>query len=270
MIENLYFLNEDCIKITAASVGISKERWVSIKNSEVALNNHIEIMSKYKFDHLPIDNGQNTTEYFKTKIPNDYSKIERFEIKFDDLIPVNMPIETVIEKFSRDRTFFFLSYNNNISGLITIGNLNCKQVQVFLFSKVCEVERELAYFLNHQLSNNEILEWLNVKKSSKFDSIIKSYEDLVSLDLENQLTEHFFLVDFFIIITDKKLYELLKFTKKEWKELSSINELRNCIAHPTRSLIDEKNTIDKFKERLIKMNNLLFKLNNFKRNCIPR
>jgi len=74
------------------------------------------------------------------------------------------------------------------------------------------------------------------------------------------VTEYFFLVDFFNIITDFALYEKFKLTKNKWANFSSINELRNRIAHPTRSLIDNENTIEKLKERLRKMNNLLFKL----------
>lgn len=268
MIEDFFFLDEGQVKITAASVGISKKRWTAIKENDMETNNYQELMSKNKFDHLPIiDNNHKVTKYFKSDAPNDYSKINLHEIEFDDLIPLETPIQEVIEKFSIDRTFYFLTFQNSVSGLITIGNLNCRQVQVYFFSKICELERELGYFLNDNLTGELIMKWVEDKinhneEKCKYRSIIEEYKKLVALDLENKITEHFFFVDFFNIITDFKLYEKFKLSKKQWTSLSSINELRKRIAHPTRSLIDNENTIEKLKDRQKKINNLLFKLRN--------
>ncbi|BAX81664.1 hypothetical protein [Labilibaculum antarcticum] len=267
MIEDIYFLDDGQVKITAASVGISKLRWTSVKELEISTEKHIDIMSNNRFDHLPIEslNGS-ITEFFKTEEPNNYKNIIRHKIKYNDLIPLDTNIKDVIEKFANDnRTFYFLCYHKNISGLITLGNLNCKQVQVYIFSLICELERELGDFINSCLSNQEINDWLISKvdkdyPGSKYALILKNFNDLTKLDLENQLTEHFFLVDFFKIIKDKELYEKLAFSKKEWQDLSSINELRKRIAHPTRSLLDKDNDIFKLLERLNKIEDLTYRI----------
>jgi hypothetical protein len=167
--------------------------------------------------------------------------------------------------------FSSYAFKKNISGLITLGNLNCKQVQIYIFSLICELERELGDFLNSYLTNQEIKEWVENKADidnpdDKYSLILKNYKNLTELDLENQLTEHFFLVDFFSIISDKKIFEKLGYTKSEWNDLSSINELRKRIAHPTRSLLDKDNNINKLQKRINKIDDLTFRLTTLKRN----
>ncbi len=158
MIEDLYFLDEGKVNITSASVGISKLRWKCILEEEDNGQNHIKIMKEGRYDHLPIipKNGL-ISEYYKTKIPDNFENIDRHKISYQDVLPLDTKIEIVIEKFYKEkRTFYFLNYNKNISGLITLGNLNCKQVQVYIFSLICELENELALFLNHHLSHSDI------------------------------------------------------------------------------------------------------------------
>lgn len=273
MIEDIFFQDEGQVKITAASVGISRLRWTSVGENEINSNRHLELMKNHRFDHLPIVPEVGTvTEFFKTSEPNKFDKIERHKINYDDVIPLDTNIRDVIDKFANQRkTFYFLRYQKKISGLITLGNLNCKQVQVYIFSLICELERELGDFLNSKLTNKEIKEWITCKidtnnPQDKYKLILKNYENLTNVDLENRLTEHFFLVDFFKVITDKKLYTELSYTKPEWIELSSINELRKRIAHPTRSLIDQENNIFKLQKRLKKIEDLTFRLTTRKQN----
>jgi len=267
MIEDIYFLDEGQVRVTAATVGISKQRWTSVNEQEINDDKYIDLMINNRFDHLPIEppNGV-ITEYFKTAKPNDFTKIIRHSINYEDVIPLDTSINNVINKFaSTGRTFYFLTFHKSISGLITLGNLNCKQVQVYIFSLICELERELGDFLNSYMTNEQIEDWLNNKVKSnnsenKYYLMLTSYEELIRHDLENMLTEHFFLIDFFNIISNKKLYTKLSFSKKEWEKLNSINELRKRIAHPTRSLLDKDNNIIKLGERLNKIDDLTFRL----------
>ena len=273
MIEDIFFQDEGQVKITAASVGISRLRWTSVKESEINSNIHLELMWKNRFDHLPIEPETGTiTEFFKTVKPNKYDKIERLKINYNDVIPLDTNIRDVIDKFANQKkTFFFLRYQKSISGLITLGNLNCKQVQIYIFSLICELERELGDYLNSKLTDKEIKEWINGKidvsnPNDKYKLILENYENLTNSDLENRLTEHFFLVDFFKIITDKNIYSEFGYTKSGWEDLSSINELRKRIAHPTRSLIDNENNIFKLQKRINKIEDLTFRLTTRKQN----
>jgi hypothetical protein len=273
MIEDIYYLDEGNVRITAASVGISKQRWISVKEEEIDSNKYIELMRKNRFDHLPIEPTKGIiTEFFKTKEPNNFKNIEKLSISFDDVIPLDTNIKDVIERFATNkRTFYFLTFHKKITGLITLGNLNCKQVQIYIFSLICELERELGDFLNSYLTNEQIKNWIEtkIKKDEPYDKfklILENFKELAESDLENQLTEHLFLVDFFNIITEKGLYGMLNFSKSNWKDLSNINELRKRIAHPTRSLLDKENNISKLKERLNKIEDLIFRLVSHRKN----
>lgn len=66
MIEDLYFLDEGHLTITAASVGIGSKRWTCILESEINDLNYYQIMKSNRFDILPIVHDSSTTEYFKT------------------------------------------------------------------------------------------------------------------------------------------------------------------------------------------------------------
>ena len=273
MIEDIFFQDEGQVRITAASIGISRSRWISVKEDEIMTNKHLDLMKKNRFDQLPIESNAGTvTEYFKTSAPNNYEKITKSEIKYYDIIPLETNIRDVIDKFAnQERTFFFLRYQKNISGLITLGNLNCKQVQVYIFSLICELERELGDFLNSKLTNQQIKDWIQNKidpnnSQDKYKQILDNYNNLTKWDLENQLTEHFFLVHFFNIINDKNLFSELNYSKSEWKDLRNINDLRNRIAHPTRSLIDNENKIDKLQRLISKIEDLTFRLTSRRQN----
>lgn len=299
MIEDFFFQDEGHVKIIAASVGISKLRWTCSKTGEATEAK--KIMEDGRFDHLPIVPVKGPIkEYFQTDKPNDFENIKKHNIEYADVIPVETNIRDVIDKFANSgRTFFFLSYQRNISGLITLGNLNCKQVQVYIFSLMCELERELADFLNLNLSKDEIQDWVKGKAkedkteglkknlmdflnsktvvsdadvfqwimdknndlTNKYNQILKKQNELKDLDLENQLTEHLYLIDFFNIFQDEKLFKKLGYDQKGWKKLKGgINELRNRIAHPTKSLLDKKQTIKELQERLNRIEDLIFRL----------
>lgn len=266
MIEEYYYQDAGHVKITAASVGISKLRWTDTKTDDKATAT--KIMEAERFDHLPItsENGE-VFEYFRTETPNKFDTIKKYPITYLDIIPLDTDIREVIRKFcSLNRTYFFLTFQKRITGLITIGNLNCRQVQVYLFSLICDLERELGDFVNRHMTNDEVINYIERKKEmdtkeEKYSKILTSYKKLVSLDLENKMTEHFFFIDFFNIIFDYDLYKILGFSKKDWKDYSSINEIRIRVAHPTKSLLDKENNIDRLARRLDKIDDLLFRLN---------
>ncbi len=268
MIEELYFQDEGQVRITAATVGISKRRWTCIIESDIDSENYSQTMKSNSFDHLPIiaNNGL-VYEYFKTETPNQFDKINRHIIVFEDVIPLDTNIRDVINKFSSiERTFYFLSFQKKITGLITLGNLNSRQVQIYIFSLICDLERALGDFLNDNLTNKEVGNYIRNKKpeNKKYKKILESYENLVSLQLENKMTEHLYFIDFFNLISDMRLFNKLGFSRTKWEQQSSINEIRLRIAHPTRSLLDFENNIYKLAKRLNKIDDLLFRLTRLK------
>ena len=267
MIEEIFYLDEGHIKITAASVGISSRRWTSIDASEIVDGNYIATMKDNRFDILPIVSNQTTKEFFKTDTPNKYDNILRQAITHKDVLPLDTTIHEVIKSFVADnRTFYFLTYHSRITGLITLGNLNCRQVQVYIFGLICELERTLSEFISDNL-NSQQLENFMTEKAATNDKMKKTwehYQGLVQLDLENNLIEHFYLLDFFNIIEHFGIFSKLGYLKNQWGDLSSINELRHLVAHPTRSLLDKDNDVNRLWKRIGRIEDLTFRLNQIR------
>lgn len=265
MIEEYFYLDEGHVKITAASVGISSKRWTSIGSEKINSDNFKKLMSDNRFDILPIvSNDGITKNFFKTLEPNNYNIISKETITYKDVLPLDTSIREVIKRFViENRSFFFLTYQSRITGLITLGNLNCRQVQVYIFGLICELERKLSEFIEACLSKEEIENFVieKSKENEKFSKIWNSFQDLVLIDLENRLIEHLFLIDFFELIRKFKLTEIIGYNTKDWEELTSINELRHLVAHPTRSLLDKNNNINRLWRRIERIEDLTFRLN---------
>ena len=264
-----FYQDDGMVTITAASVGVSCQRWIGVPESEISTTNYQQIMENRRFDVLPIiPKAGETVEYFKTDVSNQYANISRHSITDNDKVPLDTNISDIIHKMvAEERMFYFLTYNNEVTGLITEANLNCRQVQVFLFSKICAIERTLARLVNYHMSNEELEELLETKASGsdKFKIILYNYRQLIKLDLENNITEHLYLIDFFNIICKKELYQQLGFRRSQWKDFDDLNVLRNLIAHPTCSLLDASNNMEVLSRRLNKIDELTTALESWKR-----
>lgn len=225
-------------------------------------------MKDNRYDVIPIIYEDGTIkEFFKADEPNNYDNISRLLISDTDKIPLDTDIREIIDKFNNEnRNYYFLTYESRITGLITIGNLNCRQVQVYIFNKVCDLERTLSEFINDNIQNSEIITYIKeqAKAKDKHKIILYNYQELINSGYDNNITEQLFLVDFFEIIKKFSLNKSLGFSNTQWTGLISINKLRNIIAHPTRSLLDSENNIKKLVSRLNAIENLTRKLKKLK------
>ena len=115
------------LKVTAAMVGISDQRWEHVMEAEASDEAGARSrMRETRFDVLPIVAADGTQEYFVTTVWNDYSTIVRKSIRDEDLIPYTTDLREVIRRFALDqRNFYFLSGPKPVVGLISIVNLNC-------------------------------------------------------------------------------------------------------------------------------------------------
>jgi hypothetical protein len=56
----------------------------------------------------------------------------------------------------------------------------------------------------------------------------------------------------------------LGYLNSDWSDLTGINELRHLVAHPTRSLLDKDNDVNRLWTRIEKIEDLTFRLNQIK------
>ncbi|NEM97187.1 hypothetical protein [Pontibacter burrus] len=269
MIEELYYHDVINPNITAATIGVSKNKWVAIRESEIDGNNYLTIMQENRFNILPIisSDGQ-AYEYFKSVSLNDYSAATREIITYKDTIALDTGIKELIFKFgSMFRSHFFLTLNGKVSGLVSLSNLNTRSAQVYIFSLVCELERTLSEFIRDNVEEEVLLQ--NLKEKAKTDnkirSLVKNYNKLLSEDFENSITENLYFKQFFEIVKEFNLHILLGYSSnEEWEELYSMNKLRNSVAHPSKSLINKDQTIEFLQSKLDQIDDLLFRLRHQK------
>ena len=151
--EEAHFLREGVVDINAAVVGISRSRWQSLQDSDATKEKAAAIMRQERFDVLPIIGGAEVKKYFRTDKWNDYSNISQESITHRDVIPFHAHVREVIKGFALEsRNFYFLHNERRIVGLISVVNLNCRQVKVYLFSLIGELEVRLGAFITEHVS----------------------------------------------------------------------------------------------------------------------
>lgn len=269
MAEDSRFLRESVVDIDAAVVGISSTRWTSIPCSEATPEHAAELMGKNRFDLLPIETEGGIKEYFQTQKWGDFSSASRRSIGYNDVIPCSTPLRNVIQAFAADsRTFYFLASDRSISGLISVVNLNCRQVKVYLFSLLCELEIQLGTLINRELTNNggnesELLEMtFGGNENPKYREIKERYESDKAKGVEVPLVEYLYLPDLFKVIHKKRLFGAFRLESAGQFDdaFNPLVELRNNVNHPNRSLISDPASCKRLWARINQIESALFDL----------
>lgn len=249
MKEISYFKDSGNPTITVALAGINKVEWIYADHIE-SQSSSISKMKDYRFDVLPIRNEDgNYTQYYKTNIWGNYdpSNIIRCEIVQDDKLYYLTNIHDAIRKFSAtNRKYFFLDNQSDIIGLITIGNLNCKHVYLYLYNLIVQVEQALGRFIYASgLTDKELyLQFKERTESKNAKEAIQRYEADDDLGLDYNFIEYLYLTDLCYIFKKYDLVDQLSITKRKFEDIiGNINAVRTVVAHPNKSLIRNDESI---------------------------
>lgn len=262
MLEDIHFQRNTVVHVDAAVVGVSKSRWKAAAphDSDECVR---KTMSSHQFDVLPIQDGKRVRAYFRTKRWNDFSKFERRDITHKDLIHFRTPVREVIKGFAaEERHFYFLGNDGEVVGLITVANLNTRQVKTYLYSLICDLELRLSDYLDRAVDDEALYPYL-FGESVKDQSVdLKGTYDAARRDgLEVRLVEYLYLWQITGAMAHFGLHKPLGYSKTKFKDaLGSINILRDTVAHPTRSTITAETPVAKLWERLDLIEEVLFKL----------
>src|SRR2546427_9464039 len=182
--EESHFLRECVVDINAAVVGVSKTEWKCVQDGDATKEKAAAIMRKQHFDVLPIGNGTEIKKYFRTHKWNDYSSIFQETVTRRDVIPFNTHVREVIKGFALEsRNFYFLQNERRIIvGLISVVNLNCRQVKVYLFNLLSELEVHLGTFITEHVAEDKLLNMTLGDKQDeqgkeKHSSVKKRYQE---------------------------------------------------------------------------------------------
>jgi CBS domain-containing protein len=262
--DSAHFLRETVVDIDAAVVGISSSRWTTIPIAEATTDEAARIMSDYRFDILPVKAADGVKEYFHTKDWDDYSTVIRERITHRDVISFATPLRDVIQGFAlKSRHFYFLGNERRIVGLISVANLNCRQVRVYLFSLLSELEIELGKLISDHCEESELLKLtFGTDPKPKYEDVKKRYNLDKANGIDIPVVEYLYLSDMISLIRKKKLFVQLGYQSagKFDDAFNSLVELRNAVAHPTRSLIVDSTSCNKLWERIDRIEEALFHL----------
>src|SRR5205085_9952217 len=80
----------------------------------------------------------------------------------------------------------------------------------------------------------------------KHEDVKARYEEDKAKGVEVAFVEYMYLSDLINITTEKKLYSILGFSRKEFEKcFGSLNDLRNSVAHPARSIVSTSDSIQR-------------------------
>jgi len=265
--EQSHFAREGVVDINAAVVGVGRTSWIHVSEQEATLENAARMMRSEQIDILPVVNGSRVTKYFRTRQWNDYSSISEETIRHGDAIPFTTHIRDVIRGFAlEDRKFYFLQNERRIVGLISVVNLNCRQVKVYLFSLLTELEVHLSTFLSQHIPDDQLLKMTfgdeeDGQEKDKHSDVKQRYFADKKNGVDLPIMEYLYLSDLISVITKLRLYEQLGYSNRQFqKDLGSLNALRNQVAHPTRSIIVDECSPKRLWRRIDRIEEALFVL----------
>lgn len=135
-----FFLNSDIVSVNAATVGIGANRWGSIRARDANPEKACMKMEEHLLGVLPIEPESGPIEsFYETETWGDFDSVHRRQIGYEDTLPLRRNIRSVIEELAdKETNFFFLSQGQEVVGLLTVSNPNCRPVRVYLFGLISE------------------------------------------------------------------------------------------------------------------------------------
>lgn len=255
------FRRQGVVDVDAAVVGISRSRWVAV-TEETPEAEARALMRQSGFDVLPIDGDGRVRAFFATRDWGNYTEVERASLRHSDVIPFNTPLREVIRRLAQEeRGFFFLGEDGEVVGLITVANLNCRQVSVLLFGLLVELEVLLGRGVRAHFGDDLRAAIERACGSERAADILQRFDRDQQQGLDAPLIEYVYLSDLVNLAVDAKMHTRLGYSATKFRrDAGALVALRNQVAHPARSVVDAANPVSRLWERVDRAEALLFAL----------
>lgn len=257
--------------IRASSIMTPRAEFEYCKPNDL-LDEKLQIMKNRRFDIIPILKGTDlktgefheylSQENIEKKIKQGfkYCKDALTKIEEGDQIQEDLPMEEVIRKFSfrKDKSmipFFLIDTNNQVTGLITLADLDKVAVKIYLFALISELELSLLEIISKNY--DKFREVCKCKYCVRKRKARKNY-----MHSHDNLEEYYYLYMkelIHIIIKSESFCETQRKVKNVMlrKGYGEIVKLRNAITHP-KPLVSDKFPISKLTRILDLIKNLTF------------
>lgn len=268
MLNDLLHLDEGHTLITASTVGIPLADWISLEAETATSDAALTLMHRHKLDVVPLIAKDGHAYEFYSKLPGSNSAPSRQPILYNSTLPSNTHIKDVIKSFSTtNRRFFFLRNKGDIGGLVTLSDLNNRQVKTYLYGLLCDLESDLSQYVRRNIEQETILKMLQATADrhthgSLEDEVLDRYNRDADGDLQIHITEYLYLSHLFeLIAANRLLDEHLRYARSSWTEMGKgVKDLRNKVAHPVKPLLQKSGDLDWLHQQLDSIYDLNFRL----------
>lgn len=230
------------IEFTASVIGADNEDLVFIDSDIDSIENAIDIMKRNRFDCLPVKYSKNlyVTDYYYTIERNKWDKetVVRRTVSPDDSMNESADLEDIIDYFceNTDR-YVWLINNGNVTKLVNLANVNSRPVRIWLYSLFCEFEELLSRFVHKHIKDEMMYKAFDEEQRLH-------YERDSEKGVENYIAEYLNFSQLLNIIRVKDLHTDIGYTTKtQFRKLFMLNDFRNQIMHPVRSMVSEDKNI---------------------------
>jgi len=180
------------------------------------------------------------------------------------VIPLQTHIRDVVKGFTENnRLFYFLTQESRVVGLISVANLNSREVKVYLFALLSELEVRLGIFLSDHLPEERLFELtLQESRKDKHKELRERYLSDKANGVDVSVVQYLYLPDLADAVVAAGLHTVLGYASKSKfeKSFGSFTDLRNQVAHPNHSIIKSKSSLSSLWERIDRIEEALFQL----------
>lgn len=271
MIEKEFFTRSINLDITAATIGISSDNWYC-SNPGMKRDDIRKTMIQKNFDVVPIYNKHKVFNSYFTISKQDNVILQENKINQDDRMYYLTHIRDAVWRMNKTKkTHFFLSNGhdeNDIVGLLSLSNYNCREFYVYLFSLISYIEREFAHIIECDKTKGfQILEEMSQTEELKgqLKTIIDRFKQDERNGNENDFKEYLYLQQLIFLIKGEGKYKKLNYKNSNDFEsgTSQLKNLRNNIAHPVKSIVRDLNDLNKLNSGINKLYEYKERLDDF-------
>ena len=270
MLEKTSFHKNFDTDIIVANIGINREEWFCYKPGD-DFSKILALMVKEKYDIVPSLNKRGDVAGYL--YINEDEELKSTQIEDSHKLYYRTHIHDVIWKMSEEeRDFYFLTHGrsgDNIIGLISLCNFNCREFYIYLFSLLSFVERELATMITY--SYEEAFKILakranNGELKNQLKSVEERFYEDQQVNRDNDFKEYLYLTQLLWLLCEQKGYKNLNYNNEASfvGNTSMLKEIRNNVAHPVRSLVRNHKDLKNLRKGLDKLYELKSKIENYK------
>lgn len=163
---------------------------------------------------------------------------------------------------------------NDIVGLLSLSNFNCREFYVFLFSLVSYIEREFAALIesDKETGFRTLTTFSHTEDLKDQLEIIKQrFKDDEEKENENNYKEYLYLHHLIFLIKSEKQFKKLGYKNGEEFEKGTkyLRDIRNNVAHPVRSLVRNLKDLENLDIGLQKLYEFKGRLDKYLKKTLP-